>query len=87
MFKKTYVSVKANFRSDGVILPYAIQWEDGHIYNIDRILYIKPAASSKAGGQGDRYTVIINGHEKHLYFERSSRLSGNIVGRWFVERI
>jgi len=40
----------------------------------------------KAGGQGDRYTVWINGKQSYLFFERSTELTGNIIGRWFVER-
>jgi hypothetical protein len=40
----------------------------------------------KAGGQGDRYTVMINGHQSYLFFERNASLTGNNIGRWFVER-
>ncbi len=39
----------------------------------------------KAGGQGDRYTVWIRGKQSYLFFERSGALSGNNLGRWFVE--
>ena len=39
----------------------------------------------KAGGQGDRYTVWIRGKQSYLFFERSGVLSGNNLGRWFVE--
>lgn len=40
----------------------------------------------KAGGQGDRYTVRIRGKQSYLFFERSTNLTGNNIGRWFVER-
>ena len=83
---KVYVGVKADFRADGVLLPRQIIWEDGRIYTIDRIVNICQAAAMKAGGQGDRYTVIINGQRSYLFFERSWSCAGNNLGRWFVER-
>ncbi len=83
---KVYVAVKADFREDGRILPREITWEDGHKYIIDRVTDIRQAAAMKAGGQGDRYTVMIGGKQSYLFFERSANLSGNNIGRWFVER-
>ena len=68
------------------MLPRAIVWEDGHRYEIDRIIDVRPAYAAKAGGQGDRYTIKVGGQQKYLYFERSTNLSGDIIGRWFVER-
>jgi len=84
--KKVYVSVAATFRDDGAILPTEITWEDGRRYAIDRVLDIRQAAAMKAGGQGDRYTIRINGKQSYLFFERSTNNSGNMLGRWFVER-
>ena len=83
---KVYVEVNVGFRPDGVMLPREIIWEDGARYEIDRVKRIDPAAARRAGGQGDRYTVSIRGRETYLFFERSASLSGNRVGRWFVER-
>ena len=83
---KVYVEVDASFREDGYMLPKALIWEDGTIYQIDRVTDIRQAAAMKAGGQGDRYTIIINGKQSYLFFERSTNLSGNVIGRWFVER-
>lgn len=83
---KVYVGVVVNFNSDGVMLPRQITWEDGHKYAIDRVTDIRQAAAMKAGGQGDRYTVWINGQQSYLFFERNSSLTGNNIGRWFVER-
>ena len=68
------------------MLPRIIVWEDGTRYEIDRVTDIRQAAAMKAGGQGDRYTVKIRGHESYLFFERSASLTGNNIGRWFVER-
>lgn len=83
---KVYVAVKADFRPDGTILPRIITWEDGTKYKIDRILDIRQAAAAKAGGQGDRFTIQVNGKQSYLFFERNASLVGNNIGKWFVER-
>ena len=83
---KVYVPVKVSFDADGNILPTEITWEDGRKYRIDRVTKIRQAAAMRSGGQGDRYTVMINGRESYLYFERSADLTGPNLGRWFVER-
>lgn len=74
---KVYVSVEARFEPDGRIIPTSVTWEDGHRYDIDRILDIRRAASLKAGGAGIRYTVRIGRQETFLFLEDR---------RWFVER-
>ncbi len=83
---KVYVPVEVQFRADGTMLPKEITWEDGTKYEIDRILDIRQAAAMKAGGQGDRYTIVVNGKQSFLFFERIPNQSGNNIGRWFVER-
>ena len=83
---KVYVPVEVQFRSDGTMLPRMITWEDGTKFEIDRVSDIRQAAAMRAGGQGDRYTVFINGKQSYLFFERSANQSGNNIGRWFVER-
>ena len=75
-YQKVYVTVEMLVRSDGAIRPKCILWDDENTYFIDRILHITPAASLKVGGRGIRYTVIIEGKERHLFYED---------GRWFVE--
>ena len=83
---KVYVAVKTDFTEDGTLLPRIIIWEDGEEFEIDRITDIRQAAAIKAGGQGDRYTVMVRGRQSYLFFERSTNLTGNNIGRWFVER-
>ena len=83
---KVYVPVEVQFRSDGTMLTRMITWEDGTKFEIDRVSDIRQAAAMRAGGQGDRYTVFINGKQSYLFFERSANQSGNNIGRWFVER-
>ena len=83
---KVYVAVRAEFKEDGLMLPRELTWEDGEKYAIDRVLDIRQAPALKAGGQGDRYTILVNGKQSYLFFERSTNLTGNVIGRWFVER-
>lgn len=83
---KVYVHVKADFDESGRMLPQMLIWEDGIEYAIDRVTDIKQAAAMKCGGQGDRYTIWVNGKMSYLYFERNASLTGNNIGRWFVER-
>ena len=83
---KVYLAVIASFSEDGKLDPKQLRWEDGGEYLIDKVLDVRPAAALKAGGQGDRYTVQINGHPSYLFFERSPNISGTNLGRWFVER-
>ena len=80
------MAIAAVFKDDGSVLPTEITWEDGRRYPIDRVLDVRQAAATKAGGQGDRYTIQINGKQSYLFFERSANISGSQLGRWFVER-
>ena len=83
---KVYVNVRVDFGADGEMHPRSITWENGKEYEIDKILDIRQAAAMRAGGQGDRYTIRVNGQQSYLFFERFANQSGPTVGRWFVER-
>ena len=85
-FERVYVDVKAAFNASGNLIPLEIRWVDGKVYEIDKVTDVRQAAARKAGGQGDRYEVWIRGKQSYLFFERSGALSGNVLGRWFVER-
>ncbi|MDD5952485.1 MAG: hypothetical protein PUC32_02345 [Oscillospiraceae bacterium] len=73
---KIFVEVIAKTDVDGNVLPLSLRWQDGTIYEIDRVLDVRRAASLKAGGMGIRYTVRIRGKERFLFYEKP---------RWFVE--
>lgn len=73
---KIYVSVEIRTDVDGSIIPLAVIWENGRRFEIDKILDIRYAASQKAGGIGTRYTCLIRGRQRFLYFEDP---------QWFVE--
>lgn len=76
MARKVFVEVTAKFDTEGKITPLSLLWEDGTIYEIDRITDVRRAASLKAGGTGIRYTVKIRGRQSYLFYEEP---------RWFVE--
>jgi len=76
MAHRVYVKVIAEFDEAGSIRPLSIAWEDGRKFCVDRVLDVRRAASTKAGGQGIRYTCRIMGKETYLF---------NDDGRWFVE--
>ena len=85
-FERVYVDVKAAFNAAGKLMPLEIKWVDGKVFEIDKVTDIRQAAARKSGGQGDRYEVWIQGKQSYLFFERSGALSGNSLGRFFVER-
>ena len=74
--RKVYVSVIVQFDEEGTMRPKFVRWEDNTLYEIDRVLDVRRAASLKAGGIGLRYTIRIHGKATHLYFEDP---------QWFVE--
>ena len=76
MRKKMFVEVAANFYTNGVIIPFLIKWKDGTVYEIDRVLEMRKAASLKAGGVGTRYTIWVKGSITYLFYEEP---------KWFVE--
>ena len=64
----------------------SIIWKDGRVFRIDSILDFRPASTLRSGHPGDCYTVMIQGEEKYLFFQRTDRREGCRVGRWWVER-
>lgn len=83
--KKVYVKVNSDFDSTGYMLPHMITWSDGRTFKIDAVKDFRPASTLGKGRTGDCYTVVIQGMEKHLFFEKTSELFAARVGRWFVE--
>ena len=75
-YRKVYVEVVATFKTDGRLMPLLIVWENGKKYKVDKVKFITPCASTKVGGRGMRYTVLMNGKERNIFNEE---------GKWFVE--
>ena len=84
-FQKKYIRVRVDFRDDGSMLPRSILWEDDREFLVDQVLDICCAPALKAGGQGDRYTVIIGGLERFIFFEHNPDSFSTQPGRWFME--
>lgn len=76
MARRAYVKVIVECSPEGRIRPLMVEWEDGRRFEVDRLLDVRRAASTRAGGQGMRYTVRILGRETYLFEDE---------GRWFVE--
>ncbi|NLC17437.1 MAG: hypothetical protein GX756_06130 [Clostridiales bacterium] len=72
---KKFVEVIAKYNQEGQIRPLKIIWEDGRVFEIQRITDIRPAASLKAGGAGLRYSCIINKKKVYLFLEDN---------KWFI---
>lgn len=87
---KVTVEVIVDFRRNGDMVPREIIWIDDNEeeirYQIDKVKDVCQAASRRAGGQGDRYTILVNGQETYLFFERSANMTGRVIGTWYVER-
>lgn len=75
MPRKVYVEVIAKTTVEGKLIPLSIKWEDGMVYEIDKVLDSR-LASSKVGGDGIRYACQINFKQTYLFKEHD---------RWFVE--
>ena len=85
MYRRQYVPVRAVFSNQGIMIPCVICWTDGEEYPIDRVKKISSGLTMKTGGQGDRYTVVIGGQERYLYFEHNPEPYIQPIGRWYVE--
>ena len=60
------------------LIPKEITWEDGRKYEITRVKDQRRAASTRAGGVGERYTCVVDGKEIFLFYEDNNM--------WFMER-
>lgn len=76
MAQKVYIKVFVMISEDGIIKPLQILWEDGRIYDIDRIIDVKPRAATKVGGHGLRYECRIRNQTRFIFNEEQ---------RWFME--
>lgn len=75
---KVYVGVEIYTDEAGHTRPCVVHWADGRHFEIQKVLDERRAASLKAGGNGIRYTCLINGHTTFLFFEDP---------RWFVDAV
>ena len=78
---KVYVDVIDFVDDNGIHNPLFFRWIDGKRYEVDRVIKRDNECSLKAGGVGERYTVIIvdNGIERKRFMWLED-------DRWFMER-
>lgn len=76
--RKVYVKVIMIQDEEGTIQPLQIVWEDGKVFDVDKVIYRCRTSSTKVGGTGMRYTIRISGKETFLYYSEDEN-------RWFVE--
>lgn len=77
--ERVYVKVDSSFDPTGFMQPTSITWSDGRTFPIEIVRDFRPAGTAS----GDCFTVLIQGQEKHLFFEH---LDPRFNGRLFVER-
>ena len=78
-YEKVYVGVGVWFLQDGGLRPFEIIWTDGTRYKIDKIKFIDRRLPKVGSLSSKRYTVMIHGVERHLFYESE-------IERWFVEK-
>lgn len=83
---KVYVDVNIKITKDGKVIPLSFTWEDGKQYKIDRVLSVRAAPALKAGGQGDRYEIMVDGKISRLWFTHNEDISDPHIGWWFAEK-
>ena len=76
--RKVYVKVIMMQDEAGNIQPLQIIWDDGKVYDVDKVIYRCRASATKVGGSGTRYTVRISGKETYLWYAEDEC-------RWFME--
>lgn len=80
-YKKVYVGMLLHVDCEGKMLPYAIEWEDGRVYRVDRVLRERMKPPINVGAiLARRYDIILEGHARVIYLETATN-------RWFVEKL
>ena len=83
---KIYVKVNSDFDSTGYMLPRTITWSDGRTFKIEAVKDFRPASTLSSGHSGDCYTIVVQGEERYLFFEKTDSLFASRLGRWYVEK-
>lgn len=84
--ERVYVKVDSTFDSTGYMMPTSITWVDGRTFPIQKVRDYRPAGTGDSSPTGDCFTIMVQGKERLLFFERiDPRFSGRL-GRWYVEK-
>ena len=79
--EKVYVKVDSTFDPTGFMQPTSITWSDGRTFPIETVRDFRPAGTADNGYSGDCFTVLIQGQEKHLFFEHPVGVSGALFSQ------
>jgi hypothetical protein len=74
--RKVFIKVIVSYSPEGVITPKSFIWDDGRMFDIDRVVGIRRAANHVVGGLGFRYDCMVMGKKVSLRLDD---------GRWFME--
>ncbi len=77
-YRKVCVEILARFSRYGGIRPVEVVWEDGRRFPVDKLKYIEQAPARVSAILPVRYTCMMGGRERRLYYEPEKE-------RWFVE--
>lgn len=78
-YRKVLLGVRLFVDTNGKSHPESIQWEDGRVYEIDKVLSVEQAHPRHVGGMvATRYTCRVMGQVREIYHEEFSNL-------WYVE--
>lgn len=79
-YEKVYVGMTLYTDTDGNTKPVELEWTNGTKYEISKVIERKIAPPRHVGSSPTvRYTVLVQGKEKMVYYEKFSK-------RWFVEK-
>ena len=73
----TGVNVIAEFTKNGNLVPMAVRWNDGRVFDIEKVTYSNKCIGLMTGRESRRYKVVIGGEERYLFYEAN--------GQWFIE--
>lgn len=90
--ERVYVKVSSDFDSTGYMQPTSITWSDGRTFPIEKVRDFRPAGTADNGYSGDCFTVLIQGQEKHLFFEHldprfNGRLGVKCIFKFYLARV
>ena len=79
-YEKIYVAMLLHIDDEGFMKPVAVEWTDGTLSEIDKVIDERNAPPEHTGGVLTRkYKVKIKGNEKKIYLDKQTN-------RWFVEK-
>lgn len=77
-YRKVCVEVLARFSERGGVSPLEVVWADGTRYSVEQVRSVEQTPARVPAVLPVRYTCVILGRERFLYFEPDRM-------RWFVE--